>query len=327
MSDILIVIPCLNEEKFIGSLVENLVANTISLAPTIVIADGLSTDNTAKIAKELSEKFSNVFYALNPKKLQSAAINLAIEKHGAGKSVLIRIDAHAEYPKNFCEILVEEQKATQAASVVVAMDTVGKEGFQKAVAAAQNSKLGNGGSAHRNAGSDGKWVDHGHHALMRIDAYCDVGGYDESFSHNEDAELDIRLCQKGYKIWLTGKTGMTYYPRSAALPLYRQYYKFGEGRARTIFKHRIIPRVRQMIPLGVAPAVVLAVLGFMFSVSLFMMPFYIWAGICLSYGALLAYRAKDKDIIGAGWAIMVMHFAWSVGFFNFLFQKFVMDQK
>ena len=33
---------------------------------------------------------------------------------------------------------------------------------------------------------------------MRIAAFRGVGGYDESFSHNEDAELDYRLRQAGY---------------------------------------------------------------------------------------------------------------------------------
>ena len=42
-------------------------------------------------------------------------------------------------------------------------------------------------------GAEGHWADHGHHALMRISAFRAVGGYDESFSHNEDAELDYRL--------------------------------------------------------------------------------------------------------------------------------------
>ena len=33
---------------------------------------------------------------------------------------------------------------------------------------------------------------------MRIAAFSDVGGYDESFSHNEDAELDHRLNVAGF---------------------------------------------------------------------------------------------------------------------------------
>ena len=140
------------------------------------------------------------------------------------------------------------------------MTTVGQNTFQRAVATAQNSLVGTGGSAHR-TGKSAQQVDHGHHALMRIAAYRAVGGYDESFRFNEDAELDHRLTQAGYRIWLTDATAMTYYPRSTASALFRQYFGYGGGRARNILKHRMRPRLRQMLPLVILPAVLLAALS------------------------------------------------------------------
>ena len=70
---------------------------------------------------------------------------------------------------------MDEALAQATDSVVVAMNTIGKGGFQTAVAAAQNSKLGNGGASHRSAGGEGRWVEHGHHALMRVAAFRAVG--------------------------------------------------------------------------------------------------------------------------------------------------------
>ena len=117
---------------------------------------------------------------------------------------LIRVDAHASYPARYCETLLHVQARTQADSVVVGMHTAGSTCFQRAAAAAQNSILGNGGSAHRTEIAD-RWVDHGHHALMTIDAFDAIGGYDETFSHNEDVELDARLIERGFHIYLTGE--------------------------------------------------------------------------------------------------------------------------
>jgi len=310
MKPLLIIIPCLNEETYIKALTEKLIVDNVK----IIIADGGSTDKTPIIAKELETQHDNVFYLHNPKRIQSAAVNLAVKEHGGASEYFIRIDAHADYPSDFCETLLKEAKDQKADSVVVSMNTVGKEGFQKAIAAAQNSKLGNGGSAHRNAENEGKWVDHGHHALMRISAFEDVEGYDESFSHNEDAELDMRLTKSGYKIWLTGKTDMIYYPRSKPIPLFKQYFKFGEGRLKTILKHRAKPHLRQMIPVGVAPAVGLYLLSPFF--GLFAWPALIWAIICLAYGIKLAIDDKDKTIALSGFAIMIMHLAWSLGFWK-----------
>ncbi|NBO18384.1 MAG: succinoglycan biosynthesis protein exoa, partial [Proteobacteria bacterium] len=160
----------------------------------------------------------------------------------------------------------------------------------------------------------GKWVDHGHHALMRIDAYKSVGGYDESFSHNEDAELDTRLIKTGKRIWLTAKTSLIYYPRAAALPLFRQYRGYGSGRVRNLLKHKTKPKLRQMLPVAVFPAFVLALLSPVCFV--FALPLLAWAGLCLAYGMHIARKAKDPVLALSGPAAMIMHFAWSLGFWQ-----------
>jgi glycosyltransferase involved in cell wall biosynthesis len=312
--NILAVIPCLNEEVNIERLVQHLVRESATCPMSIVIADGGSSDKTVEIAQKLAAAHSNVVYLHNPGRLQSAAVNLAVATYGKDTEYLIRLDAHADYPEHYCQTLVEEVKLTKADSVVVAMNTVGKGGFQSAVAAAQNSKLGNGGSAHRLAATEGAWVDHGHHALMRIEAFNTTHGYDEHFSHNEDAELDVRLGKAGFKIWLTAKTSITYYPRAAPLPLLKQYISYGRGRVRTLMKHHVHPKLRQVLPAAVLPAFIL-----MFIAPhsyLLHLPFKLWVLLCLGYGILLAVKAKDITIALAGPAAMIMHFGWSVGFWR-----------
>lgn len=310
---LLVVIPTLNEAAYIEPLVTGLSHNCARLNARIVVADGGSSDGTIGIINRLVLTYPNVSLLHNPGRLQSAAINLAVSTYGDQADFLIRMDAHADYPDDYIPQLIAEQKTTNADSVCVPMETVGLRGFQRAVAAAQNSKLGNGGSAHRQIGFAGKWVDHGHHALMRIAAFRAVNGYDENFSHNEDAELDTRLRQAGYTIWLTGKTSHTYYPRTRPGPLFRQYFKYGQGRARTILKHKTMPRLRQIIPVGVAPAVLLFFIPIH---PIFMMPALIWMMICLIYGAGLGFRAKEPIIALSGPATMIMHLAWSLGFWR-----------
>lgn len=182
------------------------------------------------------------------------------------------------------------------------MLTSGSGAVQKSVAAAQNSKLGTGGSKHRHL-SAGEWVDHGHHALMRISAFGAVGGYDETFSHNEDAELDYRLRRAGYRIWMSGKTQMVYYPRASLKGLYFQYLGYGRGRAKNVLKHRVIPKVRQMVPLAVFPVVLLAAFSFVHWIAA--VPLLIWASVCLGYGLMTAIRQHNADIALAGVSAMV----------------------
>ncbi len=314
MKPVLVVIPCLNEEAHLAPLVTHVLATNTTLPLHIVIVDGGSTDRTVSIAQELAQTHPCVTYLHNPKRLQSAAVNLAVATYGDEADLLVRIDAHADYPAGYIQALVLEAQTRPAASVVVAMDTQGITPFQRAVAAAQNSKLGNGGSAHRNAGSEGKWVDHGHHALMRIETFRAISGYDETFSHNEDAELDTRLRAHGGTIWLTGKTSLVYYPRATASGLFKQYMNYGKGRIRTILKHKSKPKLRQMLPVAVFPAFLLALLAPVCIV--FALPFVLWAALCCTYGLHLAQKSHNRELAASGPAAMVMHFAWSLGFWR-----------
>lgn len=306
-----IVIPCLNEEKHIEPLIGKLGQALDELDARIVVADGGSADRTREIVREIAGKDPRVLLIDNPKRLQSAAINLAVETFGDEYQYFIRIDAHGDYPADYCQTLVREADATGADSVVVAMRTMGFSAFQKATAVAQNSKLGNGGSKHRE-GAKGHWAEHGHHALMRVAAFRSVGGYDETFSHNEDAELDYRLHKAGFRIWLTDKTAMTYYPRSSVPTLFRQYLGYGRGRARNILKHRSMPSLRQMLPLAVVPIFIGAFLAILNWVAV--IPISLWAIACIAYGFWIALGEKNPYGPLAAISAMVMHFAWSMGF-------------
>lgn len=307
----LVVIPCLNEADHIGGLLRQLAGPARRLDMLIVVADGGSTDGTVAIVEEIAAAEPRVILLDNSRKVQAAAVNLAVARHGDGFAHFIRIDAHGGYPDDYCERLIEEAAATGADSVVVSMVTRGSGVFQRATAMAQNSKLGNGGSPHRE-GAVGHWTDHGHHALMSVAAFRAVGGYDDDFSHNEDAELDFRLRAAGYRIWMTDRTFMTYYPRASVAGLFRQYLGYGRGRAKNILKHRALPKARQMMPLTVLPAVAGASLAVVSLSAL--IPAGLWMAACLGYGVWLALAERDPHGPLAGFSAMVMHLAWSAGF-------------
>ena len=307
----LIVIPCLNEAPLIASVIARVLEDDRLVDPLVLIADGGSTDGSREIVTRIAERDARVRLMPNPGRLQSAGLNLAARTAGEGRAWLVRVDAHAHYPKNYASTLIAEARRTGAASVVVAMDTKGEAGFQKAVAAAQNSRLGTGGSAHRSEAAAG-WVDHGHHALFSREAFEAIGGYDESFSHNEDAELDLRLAREGAKIWLTDRTRIVYHPRRTPGALWKQYVSYGKGRCRTVLKHYTPLKLRQALPLAVAPAVLGALAAPLFWPLA--IPALLWMLAALTYGAVLGLKAKDPSVLLAGPAAMIMHMGWSLGF-------------
>jgi succinoglycan biosynthesis protein ExoA len=307
------VIPCLNEAAHIEGLIQTLLDDPDWRDPLVVVVDGGSSDATAQIVGELAARDRRVRLLHNPRRLQACAVNLAAGRYGRGRRFMVRVDAHAGYPDAYVSRLVAEARRTGAASVVVAMDTVGEGGFQSAAAAAQNSVLGVGGSAHRMGRISG-WVDHGHHALFDLEHFFGVGGYDESFRANEDAEYDVRLLRDGGRVWLSEEVRVTYYPRSTALDLFGQYLNYGQGRARTLLRHRMRPKLRQLLPAAVFPAAILAPLGVL--APAMALPAAAWLGGCLLGGLYLGIRTGRREAFGAGPAAALMHLAWSIGFWR-----------
>jgi succinoglycan biosynthesis protein ExoA len=306
-----VVIPCLNEEEHIARTIAHFAAEAPSIVSKIVVADGGSTDRTLPIVQQCALDDNRVALITNDHRIQSSGINRAVELYGDLAPFIVRIDAHADYPDDFCRKLLETQQATGADSVVVSMISKGDGCFQAAAAAAQNSRLGNGGSAHRRL-AEGRFVDHGHHALMNVNSFRAVGGYDESFSHNEDAELDLRLVAAGFRIYLCAGADITYFPRKGAFSLFKQYRNFGKGRAKTTLKHQARPKVRQVIPVMIGPMVAVSLLGWVS--PLLALPAAAWAMACLTYGLLLGAREKRFCACGAGIAAMLMHLGFSVGY-------------
>jgi Glycosyltransferases, probably involved in cell wall biogenesis len=319
-SFITIVIPTLNERDYIIETITEISAGLAGRDHEIIVADGGSSDGTQDLVTEYAKAHPTVRLLHNPCRLQSAAVNIATQMADARSTVLVRVDAHCSYPENFIDLVVDALRANNAQSVVVPMFTMGSETvYQEAVALAQNSKLGNGGSSHRSGGTPSTWVDHGHHAAFDLEFFKLIGGYDESFATNEDAEYDVRVAKAGGRIWMCREAEITYYPRRSPSSLAKQYFKYGVGRASTVLKHKICPRPRQMAPVVIFLVLLASFLSLpicLYSV----LPILGYLGLCLHYGM------KQSPSFGPGAlricsAFVIMHNAWAAGFISRVFSS------
>jgi succinoglycan biosynthesis protein ExoA len=305
--------PALNEERYIAAAINSILPSTGILDYELLVIDGGSTDGTRRIVEELAASNPRIKLLDNPKRTQSAAMNIAAEVCNPKAAIIVRADCHAIYPEYFVENCVASLLATKSSSVVVSMRAIGRSPLQKAIAAAQNSRLGNGGSRHRRASGSG-YVDHGHHAAFDRQMFRSLGGYDEAAPYNEDAEFDARLIRAGGHIYLEGRLIINYYPRTSFSSLARQYYHHGWGRANTLLKHAIRPKPRQILPVLILLMSLVAMVAWPLvgPKALLLPTAYMVA--CAVVGALLAVSERRADVLLAGPAAVTMHMSWAFGF-------------
>ncbi|AJE47795.1 glycosyltransferase family 2 protein [Celeribacter indicus] len=313
---VVILIPTLNEAAHIAGVLDQILSeDRLAQGARVIVADGGSTDGTTEIVGDLAAtRYRNLRLIDNPKRTQAHAMNMLLKPDFAGTTVAIRVDAHAQYPRDFVSRLVAELDARPGvASVVIPMDAVPTEScFRRGLAYVADTKLGAGGSPHRGGTASG-YVDHGHHAAFRLETFRILGGYDTSFIANEDAEYDRRLGKSGRRIWLESSIRIGYYPRDTIAGLWKQYFRYGVGRARNCLKHGDRPALRQMIPVIHVVLLALSLLALPFTAWGWLWP-VLYAGLLSAVAVAMALRHRSLCGLVALPALATMHTAWGLGF-------------
>ena len=252
-----LVMPSYNEEAHIEECLRSLLGQDYPAERMeVLVADGGSADKTREIVTKIAATDRRVRLLDNSAhKIQSYGMNLAI-KESCGEFILVT-DVHAEYAQDYVSKLVEVFTTTGADAAGGAQRAKAKTPFQRALCAALDSPLGVGGASYRSAMKEG-WVDTVFPGSFSRKILEKVGLYDVKAVTNEDAELFQRILKSGGRVYLSPKVVVHYYPRSNLRLLAKQYFKYGDGRARTLLLHQGLPVVRPVIPcLALVSAIVL----------------------------------------------------------------------
>jgi len=313
-SDVLIAIPTLNEAGRIELVLDQLRRDLPQDRSTrFLVVDGGSTDGTQSLVAALAQADNRIELVDNPARLQAAAINLAARLARPQERFLVRADAHTDYPPGFVAGLLREFRRKRVYSIVVPMDSTGESCFARAVSWISDSKVGSGGAAHRGGGNS-RFIDHGHHAAWTMDCFRETGGYDESFSHNEDAELDCRISRLGMGVWFAADIRLTYHVRPSISALFRQYRNYGRGRSRTIRRHPGSARLRQLaVPTAISAILLAFLTGLLLVPEALMLP-AAYISVLAFTSVRLAIKHRSPCGLLAGFAAATMHLAWSIGF-------------
>jgi glycosyltransferase involved in cell wall biosynthesis len=184
-NNVSVIIPALNEEKYIGKCLEALSCiDSLNIDYEIIIVDNGSKDRTVEIAKSFNAK------VLIKKDVHIAALRNfgAVSAKG---NILAFIDADCTVSRKWLISALNCMKRENA-------DAVGS--FHKVP---EDSGWIGKTSEVISKGKIGKDINYlpSGNMIIKKDCFCALNGFDESLETNEDLDLCYRLKRGGYKIF------------------------------------------------------------------------------------------------------------------------------
>lgn len=314
-----IIIPCRNEEKFIGKCLNSLLNNDYPKENLeILVIDGASEDKTRKIVKDYSEKYSLIKLLENPQKYTPFALNIGI--NNAKGDIIMRADSHASYERDYISKCVRYLRDYNANNVGGIWKIEPRENtlIGKAIALSLSHPFGSGDAFYKTElVREPKWVDTVPFGCYKKEIFKEIGLFNENLIRSQDMEFNTRLKNKGGRILLVPDIISYYYARSNLKEFFLHTIKDGIWAILPLKFVKIPFGLRHYLPLlFVGSLLVFLILSFfwpVFSTPLFIiLGFYILAG--LFFSVRIAFREKDwKLFFALPIAFAARHFAYGLG--------------
>ncbi len=312
-----IVMPCRNERRYIRTAVDSLLSQNLPNGRLeLLVVDGLSQDGTRDILVAMAQADNRVRIIDNPQRTTPRALNAGI-RAARGAYVAI-LGAHSEYAPDYLRACVDVlNRNADVACAGGPINSRGKSGFGKAVAAAMSHPVGIGNARHRHPQYEG-YAEGACYPVFRRTVFDEIGMYDEALVRNQDDELNYRLTKAGWKVFLTPHAQCTYFVRDTPRALCRQYYEYGYWRVAVLKKHGRPASFRQLVPAaflgGLICSLAFAWLGPDSWRLAALAPAMSYLLLLLSAGALQGLKYGWQVGVLFPVAAATMHFAYAAGF-------------
>ena len=244
-----VVLPCRKEQQYIGRCLDSILVGEYPIERLeILVVDGMSEDGTRAIVEEYARRHSTIRLISNPKRTVPAAINLGIAQ--ATGELILRMDAHVEYPADYISSLVRWLLGTGADNVGGACVTMpaNQSATARAIAAALSHFFGIGNGDFRLGTGEPRWVDTVPFGCFRRDVFDRFGRFDEDLVRNQDDEFNHRLIRAGGRVLLIPSIRSRYYARASLRDLARMYYQYGYFKPLVVRKVGGVMTGRQLVP-------------------------------------------------------------------------------
>ncbi len=304
-----IIIPVYNEEKYIAACIDSVLAFDYPQEKMeILIVDGMSTDKTRSIVDGYCYQYAFVKLLDNPKRIVPVAMNIGIVN--ANGEYVVRLDAHAFYPKEYLPKLIAYHQKLDTDNIggVVVTKVKHQNRTSCAIVNVLSDRFGVG-SSFRSGIDTIQEVDTVPFGCYRKSIFEQVGMYDERLVRNQDIELNKRIKKHGGKVILVPEIYSIYYARENFYALAKNNFENGKWNILTAYYTKAFSSLslRHYIPL-------------LFILSL-LVPLLCCSEVSLAifvvYLSVIGWRSThikaNTDIKHQIWAFIILHFSYGFG--------------
>ncbi|MEN6457552.1 MAG: glycosyltransferase family 2 protein [Thermoguttaceae bacterium] len=326
-----VIVPCRNEAKWIEPCLRSILANDFPLEQLeVLVVDGMSDDGTRASIEAFSQQHPVVRMIDNPKKITSAALNAGIA--AARGAIIMRMDAHVDYPTHYMARLVHWLETSGADIVGGLCQTcpANDTPLARAIAIGMSHPIGVGNSHFRIGVAEPRWVDAVPFGCFRRDVFTRVGLFDEDLIRNQDDELILRAIRAGGRALLVPDVAFRYYTRDSLRKLWRMYYQYGYFKPLVVRKIGKVMTLRQLIPAVFVLSLLLAALAAPWhwaAAALFGTIVLAYAAAILSLGVLPAVRQGPRCALWLGAVFPTLHFSYGLGYLRGVFDFMILRRR
>ena len=327
-----ILIPCYNEIRFIEKLLQNVVDQDYPEEATeVFLIDGMSNDGTREAITRFIERYPNFHLLDNERRYVPYALNKGITVSTG--DVIVRLDAHAEYPTDYCTRLVEALYQLKADNVGGSWITLPGNSTVKslAIASALSSPFGIGNAHYRLNIKTIRKVDTVPFGCYRREVFNRIGLFDEEMLRNQDDSFNAKLSKNGGRIFLIPDVKIRYFARTSVKSIWKMFYQYGLFKPLGNKKAGRPATVRQFIPPLFVLFLISGFLGSLFSklvmeIAIAGISFYTLANLVFT----LRIAVKNSNpllIFYLPWIFFVLHFSYGLGYLSGLFKFIILGGK
>jgi cellulose synthase/poly-beta-1,6-N-acetylglucosamine synthase-like glycosyltransferase len=307
--DVSVLIPVLNEEGYLPRTVPAMLAQESAGNVEFLFIDGTSEDGTRALLERMAVEDPRIRVLDNPDRLTPKALNVGL-RASRGEFVA-RMDAHTLYSSRYLAAGIERLRHGDVAWASGPQLAEGTNRWSGTTATALATRLGFGGSPFRLRPDRELEIDSGFTGMWTRATLEALGGWDEEWPVNQDSELAARIRAGGDRIVCLPEMEGRYFARESPRALARQYWRYGQYRAKTSGRHPESMRPSHLLPPGLAATLTLAAI---LPHPLSRLPRGALLLYCLAVLGATARAEPRSDRLLLPVVFGTMHLAWGFGF-------------